>query len=220
VFAVDDATTRAFVEELAKQISAVPAATMLNAAIAKGYAAGQARLTAKARRVTPAAGAPAGAAALGVPAVFATTAEDFLANHALAEEVFGPTTLVILAKDAGQLEQLAARLDGQLTASIHAGAGEVEQFGPLVDALQRRAGRLVFNGFSPGVEVNSSMQHGGPYPATSDGRTTSVGTAAIQRFARPVAYQDWPDAALPLEVREGNPRKIVRTVDGVSTLAT
>jgi NADP-dependent aldehyde dehydrogenase len=113
--------------------------------------------------------------------------------------------------------QLARSLRGQLTATIHAAGRDLEDFADLVAILRRKAGRLVFNGFPTGVEVCHAMHHGGPYPATTDSRATSVGTAAIHRFVRPVCYQDFPQAALPEELRDSNPRGIWRLVDGAFT---
>jgi NADP-dependent aldehyde dehydrogenase len=108
----------------------------------------------------------------------------------------------------------ARRLEGQLTATIHARPEELAGKHELTDLLSTKAGRLVFNGFPTGVEVTHAMTHGGPYPATSDGRSTSVGTRAIERFLRPVSFQNFPDAVLPVELQEANPLNIRRLVDG------
>src|SRR5262249_40801463 len=114
-------------------------------------------------------------------------------------------------------ETVAHNLEGQLTASIHGTPEDLAEYASLVSILENKAGRLIFNGFPTGVEVCASMQHGGPYPATTDSRTTSVGTAAIHRFARPVAYQNFPPSALPIELQNANERKIWRLVDGQFT---
>jgi NADP-dependent aldehyde dehydrogenase len=114
---------------------------------------------------------------------------------------------------------VAEALEGQLTATIHGSEAELRQHARLVRILQRKAGRLIFNGFPTGVEVGHAMQHGGPYPASTDSRSTSVGTAAITRFARPVCFQDFPDGALPPELRRANERAIQRLVDGAFTRA-
>ena len=110
--------------------------------------------------------------------------------------------------------QLARALHGHLTATIHGAEKDLADFSELIAILRRKAGRLIFNGFPTGVEVCHAMHHGGPYPATTDARATSVGTAAIQRFARPVCYQDFPQSALPEELADRNPRGIWRLVDG------
>ncbi len=123
-------------------------------------------------------------------------------------------SILVAADSADELEALAERLEGQLTASIHGTEDDLLRHQRLIRILERRAGRLIFNGFPTGVEVGHAMQHGGPYPATTDARTTSVGSAAITRFARPVAYQDFPAAVLPPELQDWNPRGIRRMVDG------
>ena len=115
------------------------------------------------------------------------------------------------------METVARGLDGQLTATIHGTSADLAEYASLVSILEDKAGRLIVNGFPTGVEVCPSMQHGGPYPATTDSKTTSVGTAAIYRFARPVAYQNFPQSSLPVELRDANPRGIWRLVDGAMT---
>jgi NADP-dependent aldehyde dehydrogenase len=112
---------------------------------------------------------------------------------------------------------LARALEGQLTATLHGTDGDIASFADLVDILEHKAGRLIVNGFPTGVEVCHAMVHGGPYPATSDSRFTSVGSRAIFRFARPVCYQDFPQAALPDELKDNNPLGILRLVNGAFT---
>jgi NADP-dependent aldehyde dehydrogenase len=150
----------------------------------------------------------------GAPAIASTSGAHFLANPHLHEEVFGPFTLLVKCKDAAEMEQVAAQLDGQLTATLMGQPGELQDWYSLLHILEEKAGRLIFNGVPTGVEVGHAMQHGGPYPATTDSRFTSVGTGAIRRFARPVAYQDFPDAQLPPELQGANPLGIVRRVNG------
>ncbi len=143
------------------------------------------------------------------PVVFQVDIEDFIANPNLQAEMFGPATLVVRGS-IEKIHEAVTRLEGQLTASIHGTDEELAANADLVAALQGRAGRLICNGFPTGVEVCSSMVHGGPFPATSDGRTTSVGPLAILRFTRPVAWQGFPNAVLPAELQEGNPLGIQR----------
>src|SRR5699024_5744185 len=131
-----------------------------------------------------------------------------------AEEVFGPVSLVIELDDADAMTTIAGTLAGQLTATIHGSDAELAQFGGLLQTLEKRAGRVLFNGFPTGVGVCDAMVHGGPYPATSDGRSTSVGTRAIERFLRLVCYQDFPQAALPAALQDANPLGLRRLVDG------
>jgi NADP-dependent aldehyde dehydrogenase len=147
-------------------------------------------------------------------AVFVTDFQTYQANQLLRREVFGPSTLVVECSSREQMLEAARDLSGQLTASIHAGAQELADNRDLVQILATKAGRLLFNGFPTGVEVTHAMIHGGPYPATSDGRSTSVGTSAIERFLRPISFQNFPDAALPTELQESNPLNLIRLVDG------
>ena len=148
------------------------------------------------------------------PTVFETSAVQFLETPDLNEEIFGPTTLLIRSDDHDELINIANALEGQLTASVHGTEDDLREYADLIAILETKVGRLIFNGFSTGVEVCPAMVHGGPYPATSDGRSTAVGWRAITRFARLVCYQNFPDAALPEELREANPLKISRMIDG------
>ena len=157
------------------------------------------------------------AASLAGAAVFATDAQSFLGDSSLSAEVFGPATLLVKYENQAELLDIARQLEGQLTATIHGTEEELNSASELRSVLETRAGRLLFNGFPTGVEVGQAMVHGGPFPATSDGRSTSVGTRAALRFVRQVCYQDWPDAALPDELKETNPLQICRLVDGALT---
>jgi alpha-ketoglutaric semialdehyde dehydrogenase len=123
--------------------------------------------------------------------------------------------LVVECASRAEMLEAARRLEGQLTATIHGTPQELAENRELVEILETKAGRLIFNGFPTGVEVCHAMTHGGPYPATSDGRSTSVGTRAIERFLRPVSYQNFPETALPAELQEANPLQFWRLVDGV-----
>jgi alpha-ketoglutaric semialdehyde dehydrogenase len=151
------------------------------------------------------------------PSIFFADLPTLTKHPELGEELFGPSTVVIQCQSREELETAARNLEGHLTATIHGTPEDLAEYATLVSILENKVGRLLFNGFPTGVEVCPSMQHGGPYPATSDSRTTSVGTAAILRFARPVAYQGFPQAALPVELRDANERKIWRLVDGQTT---
>ena len=153
-------------------------------------------------------------------ALFQTDAISFLEDQSLGAEVFGPATLMIKYSSWEQLIDCARSLEGQLTATIHADTEELENSHDLIAILQTKAGRLVFKGFPTGVEVGYAMVHGGPFPATSDGRSTSVGTRAALRFTRSVCYQDWPDQALPKELQNANPLHIWRMIDGRMTNAS
>jgi alpha-ketoglutaric semialdehyde dehydrogenase len=148
------------------------------------------------------------------PSVFETSASEFLKTPDLNDEIFGPTTLLIKADKHEELLDIARSLEGQLTASVHGTEDDLIEYADLIRVLETKAGRLIFNGFSTGVEVCPSIVHGGPYPATSDGRSTAVGTRAIDRFSRLVCYQNFPEASLPDELKESNPLGITRLVDG------
>jgi NADP-dependent aldehyde dehydrogenase len=150
----------------------------------------------------------------GEAVVFATNTDGFLENPQLHEEIFGPYTLLTTANGMEDLLRVANGLEGQLTATLHATGEDLAAAGELIAVLERKVGRLVINGYPTGVEVCPSMHHGGPYPATTDERFTSVGTAAIQRWARPLCYQNFPQAALPVELRDANERGAMRLVNG------
>jgi len=149
--------------------------------------------------------------------VFSVSLEEYLASPGLEDEIFGPTTLLVQYDQVADLAAAGAKLHGQLTASIHAAESDLGTASELARILETRAGRVVFNGYPTGVEVCSAMVHGGPFPATSDGRSTSVGTGAILRFARPVSFQNYPDAILPAELQRSNPLGIQRLVNGALT---
>jgi NADP-dependent aldehyde dehydrogenase len=146
-------------------------------------------------------------------ALFETDAESFLGSD-LAAEIFGPTAILVLHSSRDQVLAIARSLEGQLTATIHGTEQDLREFADLIAILETKVGRLIFNGFPTGVEVTHAMVHGGPYPSTSDGRSTSVGSQAIFRFTRLVCYQGFPDSALPDQLKDANPLGIWRLVDG------
>ena len=147
--------------------------------------------------------------------IFTTDLDTLQQNTHLMEEVFGPVSIVVECASVQEMERMAEDLDGHLSATLHGTGEDLQANQKLVRILERKAGRLIFNGFPTGIEVCYAMHHGGPYPATTDSHFTSIGTAAIDRFVRPVCYQDFPDAALPAELQENNPMGIWRLVDGV-----
>jgi len=209
----------ALVAALSSAVRSTPPATMLHAGIAERYHSGLAErskaLNLRLAAETEGAATAAAPAATRAPsAVFLTDARTFLATPRLHEELFGPATLVVAGESAEHLKEIARNLEGQLTVTIHAGPGDEKDFAELLGILREKAGRLIFGGVPTGVEVGSAMQHGGPYPATTDSRFTSVGTASILRFVRPVCFQNFPHASLPQELRDENPRGIWRLVDG------
>lgn len=149
-----------------------------------------------------------------VPALFKTTAAAFLQDRRLSEEVFGPSSLLVACDNNQQMIDLAESLEGQLTATLHMTSADTTFAKTLISVLERRAGRILINGFPTGVEVSYAMVHGGPYPATSNDRHTSVGATAIDRFLRPVCYQNFPAELLPEELSDQNPQHLWRLKDG------
>jgi len=191
---------------------------MLTEGIAKSYRGGiegrKREGCVKTLAQTPANGA---ASSYAVPAVFEIAGADLARDPELANEIFGPTTLAIRYENREELLALARGLEGQLTATLHGSEADLGAFADLIAILERKAGRLIVNGFPTGVEVCHAMVHGGSYPATSDSRATSVGTYSIYRFVRPVCYQDFPQSALRDELKDANPLGILRLVDGQFT---
>ena len=207
----------AFLDQLRAGVSTLGGHGMLTPGIAGRYAQGvQGRLqSGRAEWLAGQQSAPEGSGAVASAAVFSVPLAAFLENKALEEEIFGPTTLLVHYGQTGDLLGVARALHGHLTATLHGTEDDLREAGELVRVLEGKVGRILFNGYPTGVEVCHAMVHGGPFPATSDGRSTSVGTAAILRFARPVCYQDFPDAVLPEALRRGNPLGIQRMVNGV-----
>ncbi len=201
-----------FVHLAAEGVGAAPAATMLTAGIARSYREGVERLHGHAGVAPLARGAAGEGPAPCQAGLAATTAEAFLADPAgLGAEVFGASALVVRCASPEELAAVARALEGQLTATLHLEAGADDALAAgLLPILELKAGRILANGYPTGVEVCDAMVHGGPFPATSDPRSTSVGTLAIARFLRPVCYQDIPDGLLPPALRQDNPWGIPR----------
>jgi alpha-ketoglutaric semialdehyde dehydrogenase len=187
--------------------------TMLTPGIHRAYCEGVEALAGHERVETVARG-KAGHNYQGQAGLFSTPADAFLGDERLREEVFGSSSLIVRCPDEPALAQVVESLEGQLTASLHISEADFGAARRLLPVLERKVGRILVNGFGTGVEVSHAMVHGGPFPATSDGRSSSVGAMAIERFLRPVAYQDLPDALLPDELRDSNPRAVDRLVDG------
>ncbi len=150
----------------------------------------------------------------GIAYLMQTNSRDFLNDEQLEREIFGPSTLTVTSNDKSELLKVAENLKGHLTVTLQATDEDLKNNSDLIEILERKAGRLIINGFPTGVEVCHSMVHGGPFPATTDSRSTSVGTLAINRFSRPVCYQNFPDDLLPNELKNSNPLGIWRLVDG------
>ncbi len=203
----------AFTQQVAQMIGDQPAQTMLNAGTLGSYGKGLQKLLAH-----PGIEHLAGRAQEGnqaQPQLFKADVSLLIdGDEVLQEEVFGPTTVFVEVADQAQLSAALNGLHGQLTATIIGEPADFEQFGELTALLEQKVGRILLNGYPTGVEVCDSMVHGGPYPATSDARGTSVGTLAIDRFLRPVCFQNYPDSLLPDALKNANPLRIQRLVDG------
>ncbi|BFM04522.1 aldehyde dehydrogenase (NADP(+)) [Psychrobacter alimentarius] len=205
-----------FIEKLTDIIGAKPAQTMLNAGTLESYSSGLEDLMTHEGFQHLAGQTQQGAQAQ--PQLFKADVELLLAgNQLLQEEVFGPATIVIEVKDKAQLIQALSSMNGQLTAALIADEADFAEFADVVPVLEEKAGRLLLNGYPTGVEVCEAMVHGGPYPATSDARGTSVGTLAIDRYLRPVCYQNYPQSLLPEALKDENPFDILRLVNGEMT---
>jgi len=217
VFLPQGAESQAFTQKLQKLVKESPDYHLLTAGIRSSYrstvASRKAQGSVKSTTERTTAGSD-----LSVGAVlFETDASSFLSNSGLDGEIFGPTTMLVQHSNREELLTIAHTLGGHLTATIHGTGQDLHDYADLIAILENKVGRLIFNGFPTGVEVTHAMVHGGPYPATSDGRSTSVGSLAILRFARPVCYQGFPDEVLPAELKDPNPLGIWRMIDGRMT---
>lgn len=206
------------VEKLTEIMGAKPAQTMLNAGTLKSYTTGLSHLKAHHGIEHLAGQEQQGEQAQ--PQLFKADVSLLLAgDQLLQEEIFGPTTIVIEVMDKAELLNALSSMNGQLTASLIADGADLTKFADVVPVLEEKAGRLLLNGYPTGVEVSDAMVHGGPYPATSDARGTSVGTLAIDRYLRPVCYQNYPQALLPDALKDENPLNIHRLINGELTKA-
>ncbi|SHO67217.1 NADP-dependent aldehyde dehydrogenase [Pseudoxanthobacter soli DSM 19599] len=217
VLAIDGPGLDSFIAAASEALAACEAQTMLTPGILSAYCAGVEALAGHAAVKTVGKG-KAGEALTGGAQLFETTAEAFLADHALQAEVFGAASLVVRCPDEAALHAVLAALEGQLTGAIHLDDADTEIAARLMPLMERKVGRVLMNGFGTGVEVCHAMVHGGPFPSTADGRSTSVGSLAIARFLRPVSYQDVPQKLLPEALRDGNPLRLPRRIDGRLTL--
>ena len=213
LLALEGPELEAFTAHAAAQVNGSGASTMLTGFIHGAYVSGLSQRCTMAGVTVLARGARADGWR-SQPALLSAQAETVLGDPNLQEELFGPASVLVRCRDLAQLRQVMESLEGQLTASVHMEAADLELARELLPVLERKAGRLIFNGFPTGVEVSHAMVHGGPFPATSDPRFTSVGTLAIRRFLRPVCYQDMPAALLPPALRDGNPLGLWRLKNG------
>lgn len=203
LLAIEGEGLDAFVEATRTALTDAPAATMLTQGIHAAYSRGAEALAGHNAVETIARGKVGEGVAQGQANFFATTADAFLADAALGHEVFGASSLLVRCRDEVEVMAVLRAAEGQLTATLHMDEADMDFAAKLVPLLERKAGRILANGWPTGVEVAHAMVHGGPFPATSDGRTTSVGSMAIDRFVRPVSYQNLAPVLLPEDLRDG-----------------
>lgn len=216
LLAVEGPALERFLAAAREALSSQAAATMLTPGIHQAYEAGVSAIASHPAVTTEARGA-GGAFGQGQAGLFSTTAAAFSADARLHNEVFGAASLLVRCPDLATMTAIVEGLEGQLTAALHIDEGDYADARLVLPALERRVGRILVNGFGTGVEVGHAMVHGGPYPSTADGRSTSVGSLAIFRFLRPVCYQDMPDALLPEALQQANRGSLLRRIDGKLT---
>jgi NADP-dependent aldehyde dehydrogenase len=213
VFLPEQQESEGFLSELRGLTSNSSAFTLLTPGIAAGYQKSIRERSGRSDNKTSEASNASGTSA----ALLETQIDDFLKSPELSHELFGPSSLIIRYQERAAILEAAEALDGHLTATVIGNPEDLVEYRDLIQILERKAGRIIFNGYPTGVEVSHAMVHGGPYPSTSDSRFTSVGSMAIFRFARPVCYQGLPESALPEELRDTNPLGIQRMVNGKTT---
>ncbi|MET0635121.1 MAG: aldehyde dehydrogenase (NADP(+)) [Chitinophagaceae bacterium] len=214
---IDNDDASKFILDLGQRINQTMPGVMLNPGIFKNYVEKRANALAQPEVEMSAVSADAPGLNQGAPTLAVTTAQVFMANPLLHSEVFGPYTLVVKCSDENEMLEVARSLEGQLTMTLIATEEEIIRHQVLAETLQFNCGRFILNGVPTGVEVCLSMQHGGPFPATTDSRFTSVGADGIKRFVRPITFQNWPDHLLPAELRNENAGGLWRTVNNKKT---
>ncbi len=214
VFLSDSDDASNFKNALSTSIKGIGAGVMLTSGIHGSFEKGIEKLKTSKGVELLAQGKPGESGKRGTAHLLHASIDSFLKDHSLEEEVFGPSTLAITANTKDELMKAALNLRGHITATLHGTEKDLAEYADLVSVLEQKVGRLIINGYPTGVEVCHSMVHGGPFPATTDSRTTSVGTGAITRFTRPVCYQNFPDSLLPPELKRDNPLGIWRLVNG------
>jgi len=214
IFAIDGPDLARFTAAAAAALAVVAPATMLTPGIAAAYRTGVTDLVGVSPAIEIARGTVGSSDCHGQAGLFAISAQDFIAEPRSQAEIFGFTSLIVRCADATELRSALAVLEGQLTVTVQIAAVDHAAAAALLPMLERKAGRLLANGWPTGVEVASAMVHGGPFPATSDGRSTSVGWLAIDRFLRPVCYQNMPGALLPDALGNAGSAGIPRLIDG------
>ncbi|MBO0321525.1 aldehyde dehydrogenase (NADP(+)) [Muricauda sp. CAU 1633] len=216
VLLIKGETSQKFLQTFSKSLEKAAPGVMLNKNIASSYRNGVESLQKNGQATLLAESAVKGKElnTMGSPAAFTVSGTHFLQDNAFSDEVFGPASVFVLCNDHAQQLKVLESFEGQLTATVHAEKGDEQALPSIIELITQKAGRVIYGGFPTGVEVCHSMQHGGPFPATTFANSTSVGTDAIRRFVRPVAYQDFPNDFLPNELKNDNPLQLLRLVDG------
>lgn len=217
LFVIKDERTEAFIQNLAQALQQVLPAMMLSQTICAAYHKERQQLLSQEGVSAVLRGDDGDGEFKGSAALAQTTAKNFRQNNALQNEVFGPASLVVVCNDEEDLKNALQGLHGQLTGTVIGTADDMKQFQNCVDVLVQKVGRVIYNGVPTGVEVCHAMMHGGPFPATTFAHFTSVGTEAVKRFLRPVCYQDCPQEFLPDALKDENPLRIMRKVNGAFT---
>jgi NADP-dependent aldehyde dehydrogenase len=220
LIALEGSPLDAFIAAAAATLTQTPAQRMLTPGIHANFETGVRALASHAAVKTAARGPVGEGANCGQAALFTAEASLFVTDPALSHEVFGASSVIVRAKDLGEIAAIVEGLEGQLTATLLFDESDEASVASLIPLLARKVGRILGNGWPTGVEVCHAMVHGGPFPATTDSRVTSVGALAIERFLRPVCYQNLPDRLLPAALRESNPYKVARRVGGVMQTIT
>jgi NADP-dependent aldehyde dehydrogenase len=215
VFAFEGPHLETFIKSATAALGGTPPQVMLTSGIYGAFEKGVERLANNKVVQTLARGPEPSGANCGRGALFSVPASEVTSNPDITEEVFGASSVIVRCKDEAQMKAVLEHLEGQLTATVHVTDEDYAIASRLLPILERKAGRILANGWPTGVEVSHAMVHGGPYPSTSDGRSTSVGTLAIERFLRPVCYQDIPDALLPPVLKHGAQSSTPHRLDGV-----
>ncbi|WP_134090214.1 aldehyde dehydrogenase (NADP(+)) [Olivibacter sp. XZL3] len=217
VVALNGKDLEAFKSALSEAVSACQPAPMLHEGIAKAYQSNSEKMLTQSAVAVLGKAAQSAAEGQGAALLAETNAKALLANEQLLEEVFGPFGLIVTCTDKEEMLAVAEQLKGQLTITVAATEADAVEYADLINVLQDKCGRLLYNGMPTGVEVSLAMQHGGPFPSTTDSRFTSVGPDAVQRFLRPLSFQNWPDNLLPDALKNANPLGIYRTVNNQLT---
>lgn len=213
IIGIDNDDLKIFINELSGGIKKAAPAAMLNVGIFKNYIEKRANSLIQPEVETTAVSEIEPAMYQGIPTIATAKAEAFINNPFLHQEVFGPFSLIVKCKDLEEMKQVVLHIEGQLTATIMGTVNDMNQNEDLVELIKNICGRFIINAVPTGVEVCEAMQHGGPFPATTDSRFTAVGPDAIKRFARPLSFQNWDNELLPDELKNENPLGIWRTVN-------